>query len=244
MINHWESFGNAWNKILDRDPILPYWHQSSARDSHRKPKNTPFSALTDKEIDRRERSLAKLIFKNREILVPFIIRTPHALVDAHVRGRIAPHLKTRKERKGKIVALESPQFITAFVVAKAMVKMMDGVSAITGKTKMPISIYFEERKDDPYEIELRQMWKFLKRNFPLDRDFMGDLDFLPGKSRHTPYLQAADMLAWHVNKKIQNPNGPNDPMWDLVTGCKYLPATMTKAYLDDYVRDINRDLRP
>lgn len=219
----WQRFGDAWNKILDRDPVLPYWHQVDARTTNRTvdPDN-PYRTLTAAQVKRRERSLAKLIHDNREYFVGICMRVSYADLQQHVEGQIRlSKIWSREEHK--IVqpkVLESAPWIALFH-ASALIAELNNAEPI----RMPISLHCEAT-DNKYQPYMLLIWDRLKRlGFRQGKELLGSLDFPPGKTRDTPQLQVADMLAWHLNlraaQKAAGKNEPDDPMWQYVQG-RYL----------------------
>lgn len=223
----WQKFGNAWNKILDRPPALPYWHQTRARAKRREP---PFDALDDRQIARRERSLAKLIFDNHLRMAPLAVRVANADIAAHVTGQIrcARPLSREEYAIARPDLMEREHFITLMHAMARVVHLQDkGDAAYT----LPVSLHCENREGDPFQDHVQRMWKVLAAR---DRERMGTLDFPPGKSRQAPQLQAADMLAWHLNREAKG--WPRDPMWALVAGERIFDSRVGADSLEEHVR--------
>jgi hypothetical protein len=67
---------------------------------------------------------------------------------------------------------------------------------------------------------------------------VGTLTFSPGKDGKVPPLEAADMLAWHMNQRASWKR-PDDPMWKYIDQPKMYKHPITPAFLIDYVKRMN-----
>lgn len=232
----WEMFGKTWNKILDRRPRIEYWHETDARAKNRTTSaKNPFRALKDAQMLRRERALCELLGDNADRIVPICMRIKHADLDAHVpkRLKLARQLTKAEEVEYRPDVLASPQFIALLGAVKACT----GMQAKDAADAMPLSVHCESRDGDPMQDYMARGWKVLRAK---DRSRFGAIDFPPGKSRVTPQLQAADMLAWHLNWRNKNRNAPDDPMWELIGGRKvrdyYIGADELKRHVALWAR--------
>ncbi len=227
----WRLFGDEWNAILDRSPALPYWHQADVRDKNRTSKRTPFQGLTEAQLTSRESSLCDLIRDNLDRMHPLVIQVPHAEIREHVSNRIMrSRALTRDERRlFRPDVLERPNFIALFYAAKIVAEAQERNAS---DVCMPVSLHCEDRKDDPYQDHMLTMWRRVSLE---DRQRMGTLSFPPGKTRDTPQLQAADMLAWHVNQRSRSAYAADDPMWAAVGGPSAAQFAIPTSHLQEHV---------
>lgn len=228
----WQAFGARWNAILDREPRLPYWHQTDVRSSNRMSSKTPFRVLDDAHWKRRERSLCKLIADNRNRMSPIAVRVSNSDIAAHVKGQIhcARELTPLEYARIRPDLMERPHFIALMYAAKLAVELQPEQGH---PLNLPISLHCENRDADEYQDHIQRVWKVLASRDP---GRMGSLEFPPGKSRIAPQLQPADMLAWHLNRRAKRPDAPIDPYWIAMDGGNVQVYDVTADELKKHVR--------
>jgi len=64
------------------------------------------------------------------------------------------------------------------------------------------------------------------------------LDFPPGKCRLYPQLQAADVIAWHLNREAKN--GRPEDTWLTISGKQLIEKKLAANDLKAYVNRWNR----
>lgn len=228
----WRRMGDRWNKILDRRPHLPFWHQSRAVK-----RDKPFDGLSDPQFRRRQKSLFKLIGDNLEApelsgLVPIAVRVSHAEIEKHVTGKIKP---TGTGISNKV--LERPNFVALYWLAKACDEIIEDLHKQGPEYEIPLSMYCERSGDDPYQTHMHGMWYALQKKYPKR---FGEFQILPGKDRRYPQTQIADVLAWHTNALCK---GRKEPTLSAVAGDFPNNIKVSEKQLKLYVYAWNTDLR-
>lgn len=224
----WQRFSVQWCRILDRKPSLTHWHQAKARAR----RVAPFSTLTQVQMDRREKSLCKLLSDNYGNVVPLAIKVSNASIKQHVKGKIKLGRAMSPEELKRVSpeCLERPHLIALTY----MVGQISQGHTLTKQT-LPVSVYCEERQDDPYQGQMLESWKIFKRK----RKQLGSLGFIDGKTREAAPIHAADMLAWHLNYRAKHPTATDDRMWEALGGPKVGVAEIDDEYLKRYVSKWN-----
>lgn len=226
----WDKFANAWGKTLDRRPKMDFWHQTDRRAKNRaaNPKN-PFYAFSEAQLERKERALCSLIADNRKRLLPLAFRVSHADIQRHVAGKI--HFARRLTRNEAAFyrpdLLERPHLIALMYAAKYVTTILPKNSS----ERMPVSFFCETRENDPYQAYFQNMWNTIATREPL----LGNISFVKGKVRDAGPIQAADILAWHVNFRAVNPTEPDDRMWSVIDGPELRIADIDADSLREHV---------
>src|SRR6185436_11501725 len=234
-VGFWGRFGDAWNKILDRKPSLPYWHSSAALK-----RADPFHVLSDAQYRKRRDALYKLIGDNIHdkaaragCLAPLCVRVAHADIKSLVADKItmARPLTSAERDVWRTDIMERPHFITLYHASKLLIDL----NLSLGDDMLPLSVFCEQSAADPYQGHMSSIWSNLKRWRP---KWFGTLDFPPGKTRQCPQVQAADVLAWHINCAAK---GKPEPTWLIVSGGPtYFEHRLDRSLLADYTARWNR----
>lgn len=236
----WVRFGRAWNRLLARAPRIPYWHQTDMRNRCRRQRPGKFHHYSDLEVACREALLCKLLHTNRSRFSAFAIKIDHADLAAHVTNKIRTAQCWNEHERDVIrpKMLESPRLIALLHAAKIVAEILPKEA----DSRMPVSIHCEAVKDDPFQDYMQRIWKVVcDHEIELARKRgesppLGSLSFPPGKTTEAPQLQAADMLAWHLNFRAVHPSAADDPNWEFVTGLGLSEFKVSVDQLQDHVR--------
>jgi hypothetical protein len=229
----WHNFSQQWYEVLDQDPQLPYWHTSSAR--HQK-ERTPFEHVDIGKLRDKEAALARVIAEVGDRMCAIIIRIPMRYVNELIKDKVrfASTLPKRQRRTLGVPILELPVFIgfhygviAAIVIAKRL------------EIPFPLRFIYEARENDPYQAIAAESMTTLRPALGPDRASMvGPLTFLPGKTREGAPLQAADLLAWHMNNRAKR-LGRDDPNWEHLCMTRMNVVNIGRRELNQYVAHWN-----
>lgn len=231
MVGFWSHFGEEWNKILDGPPYIEYWHQTDARAKNRTTNlKNPFRAYDAADLERCELELCGLLHENRKSMWAFAVQIDHAQRNRHVVGKINNPKWTKAQRDElRPDLMEGPSVLALFYA----LKRSKIVHSEKPEDRMPVSFFCESRKGDAFQAHMLPIWKYLRDKMPMD---YGTLDFPPGKSRQYPQLQAADMLAWHVNHRATRGKKPADHMWKYVKSRMFIDDTIPVSELKSHAK--------
>lgn len=233
-LGFWEKFGDRWNEILDRRPRIPFWHQTDVRATSRKdtPRN-PFYGYSQTVLSRREDALCELLHDNRRMMWAIAVKLRHDHVVRYVSKKIDNPTWTPAEREFVCPkVMESPHLL-ALIYA---LRMCEVIHSKKPEHRMPVSFHCENRQDDQFQPKLAHAWEIIRKHHPTADKDLGVLSFVEAKSRNAPQVQAADMLAWHINKRARRPKEPEDHKWKYVKGRKLIQDTIPVDTLKKHVR--------
>jgi hypothetical protein len=224
----WDKIGDAWNKILDHEPRMEFWHQSKVRAKYRTTdKDNPFKDYDAKDLESREQMLCDLLYRERKSMWAFATHIRNSDIKAHIKGRIInPKWSKADVEFVRPRVMESPHLIALFYAMRRSLIL----HSKKPEDRMPVSFHCENRDGDKYQDRAQVLWKRLAYRYPED---FGVLDFPRGKSRRSPQLQIADMLAWHVNRRATR--GDADEKWRHVQGRELFEDTVSVDELRKHV---------
>lgn len=226
----WEEFSFGWEQILRESPEIPYWHTHSA---HYRKRKTPFEFLTQDDVAAKEEKLARFIASMGTRIVGLVTRLPTRYVREYVTGQItfARDLAEQERKELGAQLLEKPHYIAFHYSLLGSTKLAE-----RSGSGVPVHYIYEQREGDPYEASVQEILaSFRASASPQVARLMGGLTFVPGKRGDARPLEAADMLAWHLNRRTKR-EGVDQPNWEHVSMTRMNERTIGVADLRNYVR--------
>lgn len=197
-VGSWDRLGCEWNKILAREPALPYWHQSDVY-----AREEPFDVLSEDQIRDREVWLSSEV----RALNPRIIATAMSARDyeAEQTDWIRSANLLRKSARKQWLLRNSPYS----VLHTAWVEQMHREPDAFGVDERALVII--EASDDLKRDEETTRWVRGWNQYYLDKgrpNRIYSVATQQGKLPESRPLEAVDMAAWVVRRRLSG-SGPH-----------------------------------
>lgn len=191
--SYWPGFSQRWQAVLGTPPSIPYWKTSNAMTK----KGPIFDPLSADDRNVKLRNLVGLI--NQLPIIKFAVTTRH--VDyCEVFGR-------------KKISFNAWGLLST-VITQSIASFLDGFQSTAGIGELEsLDIIFDSQPEQMEEVAAG--WKryyedapdWYKRFLAKPPIFRDEKEFIP--------IQAADLLAWYVRRRILVNNGMAAPATDM-----------------------------
>jgi hypothetical protein len=190
----------------------------------------------------KERRLAELISTRKRFMVGVVVRLSklehREIVLSGLPSRAPPNLGDAM----LLQTLRQPAYL-------AMQKVLSVGLGILLKTEQDrggdgyFHCIFEDRDED-WQDDVCFVTRSIRRRKPQDeRRKIGGVNFVPGKGRAScPPLEAADLLAWHVQRQVAN-GGRAEEHWDLLEAGGVNDYTIDAQEMQEYVDGITEEIQ-